>query len=136
MTSAVWLVARGSFSDGNDRYAIAYSYRGLIHARKAEYEHAIADQTDAIARNQNYARAYNARAWAYFKVGNLAQALPDVEKALELHLDDPAALNTRGHIYEAMGRRAEAITDFRKAFAKDPTLSGSLEALKRLHATP
>jgi hypothetical protein len=33
-----------------------------------------------------------------------------------------------------LGRREEAIADFRKALARDPTLKGSAEGLKRLGA--
>jgi lipoprotein NlpI len=72
----------------NPRYADAFNNRGVILARKGNYDKAIDDFTKALEIDSFYADAYYNRGVTWFDKGNLQQALADIEKALNLKPED------------------------------------------------
>ena len=72
----------------NSRYADAYNNRGVILARKGNYDQAIDDFTKALEIDSFYADAYYNRGITWFDKGNLQQALADIGKALHMKPED------------------------------------------------
>jgi tetratricopeptide (TPR) repeat protein len=64
--------------------AMDYRNRGIAHARKKDYDLAIADYSSAIALDPRFTAAYNDRALAYTNKGDFQHAVADVNKAVEL----------------------------------------------------
>jgi len=113
-----------------------YVNRGNAFADKKDYGRAIADYNKAIELDPQNAYAYNGRADTLREAGKPAQGLPDAERALQLDSNNAEFWDTRAQIFAALGRRQEAIADYRRALALDPHMTGSLERLKRLGASP
>ena len=72
----------------NPRYADALNNRGVILARKGNYDQAIDDFTKALEIDSFCADAYYNRGVTWFNKSNLQQALADIEKALNLKPED------------------------------------------------
>ena len=129
-------------SDGNravevdTKDADYYVNRGNAFADNREYDLAIADYNKAIELDPQNAYAYNSRADTLREAGKPAQGLPDAERALQLDSNNAEFWDTRAQIFAATGRRQEAIADYRRALALDPHMTGTLERLKRLGASP
>jgi tetratricopeptide (TPR) repeat protein len=102
--------------------APAYLRRGDTYADRQEYDRAIADYTQAIARQPNYAEAYNNRGYAYYWNGQAEHAIGDFDRAIALRPDYPYAYNNRGAAYMASGQAERAIGDFDRAIALQPDL--------------
>jgi tetratricopeptide (TPR) repeat protein len=113
-----------------------YVNRGNAFADKKEYDRAIADYDKAIELDPQNAYAYNGRADTLREAGKPAQGLPDAERALQLDPNNAEFWDTRAQIFAALGRKQEAIADYRRAVELDPYMTGSLERLKRLGASP
>jgi len=118
-----------------------YNNRAIAYMRLNQYDIAINDFTQAIARHPVDASYkddlyYIDRAWAYHLKGEDAKALPDADKAIAMTPDNPDYIETRGEIYEQLGQRDQAIADYRAALKLDPKKDGSRQGLQRLGATP
>ena len=113
-----------------------YVNRGNAFADNKDYDQAIADYNKAIELDPQNAYAYNSRADTLREAGKPAQGLPDAERALQLDSNNAEFWDTRAQIFAALGRRQELIADYRRALALDPHMTGSLERLKRLGASP
>jgi tetratricopeptide (TPR) repeat protein len=68
----------------NAKDIVAYHNRGEAYGLKGDFDHAIADYTNAIVLDPNYAPAYNSRGRAYVSKGDYVRAVDDVTKAGEL----------------------------------------------------
>ena len=113
-----------------------YVNRGNAFADNKDYDRAIVDYNKAVELDPQNAYAYNSRADTLREAGKPAQGLSDAERALQLDSNNAEFWDTRAQIFAALGRRQEAIADYRRALALDPYMTGSLERLKRLGASP
>ena len=71
--------------------------------RKAMYDRAIADFTQAIRLDPNDTKAYTERGSAYNAKGDNDRAIADFTQALRLNSNDVAAYNNRGNAYYYKG---------------------------------
>jgi tetratricopeptide (TPR) repeat protein len=71
----------------NQNDAKAYRDRGLLLARKREYDPAMSDLNNALSLNSNDAHAFGLRGLVWEKKNDSKRALADLEKAIQL---DPA----------------------------------------------
>ena len=118
-----------------------YNNRAIAYIRLNQYDFAIKDFTQAIAKHSpdsfyNGDLYYIDRAWAYHLKGEDAQALPDANKAVAMRPDDPDFIEARAEIYEKLGQRDKAIADYRASLKLDPKKDGSKQGLKRLGVAP
>jgi tetratricopeptide (TPR) repeat protein/predicted small secreted protein len=88
--------------------------------RKAAYDRAIADFTQAIRLDPYSAMAYVERGDAYNAKGDYDRAIADYSRAIGLDPEDAAAYNDRGLAYVYKGDYDQAIADFSRAIGLDP----------------
>ncbi len=81
---------------GYTRSHLRDPYRGLIYARKGEYDRAIQDYDQAIRLNPNDAQAFNNRGNVYVTKGQYDRAIQDYDQAIRLNPKDAKALLYRG----------------------------------------
>ncbi len=79
---------------------------------------------------------YYDRGNGYRFKGLYDQAIGDYSQAITLRPDYANAYNNRGIAYEHKNQNDQAIADYRMAVKIDPNHQNSLDALKRLGATP
>jgi tetratricopeptide (TPR) repeat protein len=100
--------------------------------RKPAYDRAIAEYTEAIARDPNNATAYFRRAQVYrILAGQYAwpqmtrrvclKAIADYDEAIRLAPTAPAPYVARVNAFGAMGQLDRAIADYTEAIRLDPT---------------
>jgi tetratricopeptide (TPR) repeat protein len=102
--------------------AEAYLARGDQYSTIKDYEHAIADYTQAIRLKPDLAEAYNNRGLAEaleWKDG-MTDAIADYSQAIKLRPDYAYAYNNRGVAYMASGHPDEALRDFNYAIQFQP----------------
>jgi tetratricopeptide (TPR) repeat protein len=90
--------------------------------RKAVYDRAIADYTQALRLDPNIALAYNNRGMAYAGKGDYDRAIADYTQALRLDPNIALAHNNRGMAYADKGDYDWAIADYTQALRIDPDL--------------
>ncbi len=102
--------------------AQAYLSRGDQSSDIKDYDHAIADYSQAIRLNPDYAEAFNNRGLAYSLSGKteMAKAIPDYSQAIKLRPTYAYAYNNRGVAYMASGYPDEALNDFNSAIHLQP----------------
>jgi tetratricopeptide (TPR) repeat protein len=91
-------------------------------ARKAVYEAAIADYSQAIRRDPENAAAYNNRGRAYADTGDYDKAITDLNQAIRLDPKYADAYTNRGLVYNDRKDRDRAIADYSQAIRLDPAL--------------
>lgn len=91
--------------------------RGVAYLNKKDYDHAIADFTEAIRHNPNFAAAYFNRAVAYFGRQDIDPAIADYDEVISLNPKLAAAYRNRGGAYRAKGELGRAKADFDQAQA-------------------
>jgi tetratricopeptide (TPR) repeat protein len=91
--------------------------------RKAVYDRAIADYTQAIRLDPNFAEAYNARGNAYHHKKDYDRAIADYSQAMRLDPNFAEAYNARGLAYSDKGDYDRAIADLDQAIRLDPDLA-------------
>jgi len=92
--------------------------------------------TYIIGRDSEGAWAYYNRGVGYVKKGDYDRAIVDFTKAIEINPEHVLTFSNRGYAYERLGRRADAIADYRRALAIEPNNQYSMDALRRLGASP
>ncbi len=103
--------------------AETYFFIGDISLFKDDYDHAIADYTQAIQLKPDYAEAYDSRGLAYGRKRELDLAIADYDQAIQLKPDDATAYNNRGFAYVFRGDYDRAFTDFDQAIQFEPDLA-------------
>jgi tetratricopeptide (TPR) repeat protein len=76
-----------------------YFAQGNYDYDSGDCQLAIADYSEAIARNPDYAQAYNNRAYTYMILQDYAMALPDLDRAIQIRPGYVNALMNRGDIH-------------------------------------
>ena len=101
-------------------YVNAYNNRGIVYAKKGEFDTAIQDFNIAIELKPDYADAYYNRGIAYRANDDLDTAIQDYTKAIELKPDDAEAHYNRGimwlHQHEWEKAKADLIEAQDKGF--------------------
>jgi len=102
--------------------AEAYLRRGDQYSEIRDFDHAIADYSQAIRLKPNYPEAYNNRGLSYSLFGkiDMPKAIADFSQAIKLRPDYPYAFNNRGVAYMASGYPDEALSDFNHAIQLQP----------------
>lgn len=90
-----------------------YNNRGLIRLRRAEYQAAVADFSNALKAHEE-SMIYVNRARARTLLGENDAALEDAEKALALNPESSRALNQRAIAYLNKGMPGRARQDIEK----------------------
>ncbi|MDR1399494.1 MAG: tetratricopeptide repeat protein [Treponema sp.] len=88
--------------------------------KKAVYDRAIADYTQAIRLDLDNASVYNERGVAYSNKGDNNRAIADYTQALRLAPNYATAYNNRGIAYADKGDYNRAIADYTQALRLDP----------------
>ncbi len=99
--------------------ARACNQRGVVFARRGEYQSALAELTRAIRRDPTCADAFNNRALVYTALGNLGSAASDFGKVVEIRPDFVEGYLHQGRLHAEMNAHDQAIADFTKAIAID-----------------
>ena len=94
--------------------------RGGGDYAKREFDRAVADYSQAIARNPKYAAAFNNRGDAYVIKGDVDPAIADFSQAIALDPNNPVPLNDRGYAYALKGDYDRAIADLNQAIKLKP----------------
>jgi tetratricopeptide (TPR) repeat protein len=100
--------------------AAAFTIRGRAYRAKGDYDHAIADYTEAIRIESNYGLAFYSRGIAYFNKKDYDRAVADYTESLRLAPRDIIALQNRGHAYQAKQNYDSAIADYSEAIRIEP----------------
>jgi tetratricopeptide (TPR) repeat protein len=87
---------------------------------KQEYEAAIRDVSDAIAKSPNADYLYSFRGTAYNESGNKAKALEDFTRAIEIDPAEPYPYRRRGLIKESNEDYSGAVNDLTTAIKLEP----------------
>jgi tetratricopeptide (TPR) repeat protein len=100
--------------------AAAYNGRGAAYFEKDDYDHAIADYTEAIKLDPKFAAAYGNRCFAYFLKRDYDNAIADCNQAIAIDPEYYLVYNTRGIAYAAKGDYDKAIADYTEAAKLNP----------------
>ncbi len=102
--------------------AVEYYNRGVMYAKNGDYDHAIADYTEAIRLDPKYADAYGNRGNAYRDKHDLERAIAEYDAALQIR---PGAIDyfNRGNAYYVKQDYERAIADYTQAILLDPTFA-------------
>jgi tetratricopeptide (TPR) repeat protein len=117
--------------DANSLENRAFSYRQLGQLEKAK-----SDYTQLKLLNPNRVSVYAQLGDIETLNKNFAAALENYSKLIELVPPEGRVYQARASSLEQLGRKDEAIADYRKALGLEPTLTESIEGLKRLGSTP
>jgi tetratricopeptide (TPR) repeat protein len=93
--------------------------------KKAVYDRAIADFTQATRLDPNNAKAYIERGGAYSAKGDYDRAIADYNQALRLDPNNAVAYSNRGKAYSDKGDYDRAIEDHNQALRLNPNFAGA-----------
>ncbi len=93
--------------------------RGLSRTR-ADYDHKLADYTEAIRLHSTYAQAYFNRAVVRGRMTDYAGAFDDYTAAITHNPKQYRALTNRAELLYVAGAFADALRDYEQALALDP----------------
>lgn len=93
---------------------------GRAYYELREYEHAVADFTQAIQLDPNFADAYSNRGNAYRKLYEYDKAFADFAMAIQINPNSAQNYNYRGLTYNDIYDYDKAISDFTLAIRLDP----------------
>ena len=94
--------------------------RGVSKAMQGDYEAAIGDFDESIARNPDYGNTFFNRAEILFEMGRFDEAERDYSEAIRLNPADAVAISGRGHAMFQQGRVQEAVDDFSEVIRLEP----------------
>lgn len=117
--TAIKLYSRIINMSPNSSVALAYNNRGIIKAKKKDYEGAVQDFTNSIEIDPDSAKAYFNRGSALFFKGDWDAAQLDADRAISI---DPKSFcyALRGRIRLKNNNEKGALEDYNEAIALDP----------------
>lgn len=130
----------GKETNPEQKDAVFYHDRGLIHAAAVDFEQAIVEFSRAITLDPKNSVFYYDRGLAYFLMQNFEQALADLSEAVGLDPKNPTFYHDRGMVYHFRGILYDAadifraISDYSKAIALNPKDLEYQESLKLAYA--
>lgn len=98
----------------------AYNGRGAAYFEKDDYDHAIADYTEAIKLDPKFSAAYANRCFAYYLKRDYDNAIADCNQAIAIDPKYYLAYNSRGIAYAAKKDYDKAIADYTEAIKLNP----------------
>jgi tetratricopeptide (TPR) repeat protein len=101
--------------------AYAFNNRAIAFQAEREYQHAIADYTDAIRLDPEFAHAFYNRGTAYHAQGDYDHAIADYSDAIRLDSTYSHAYKNRGLAYQSKGDLDQANADLNEAYRLMPT---------------
>lgn len=93
----------------------AHNNRGVMNAKRGNYQAAVEDCTRSLRVDPGYKNAYVNRAIAYTNQGEYQLAIKDAEALIRLNPQDLSALTLRGTVHQSAGQRDMAMADFELA---------------------
>lgn len=128
-------LALADFADAaqiDNKYADAFYNRCVIYNFKGDYDHAIAECSQAVklgpsanataatggeklGNNRTISDYYSERGFAYLKKDDYLHAMPDLDNAVRLNPNNGRALKSRGLAYQAKGDAARGDADLAAA---------------------
>jgi tetratricopeptide (TPR) repeat protein len=110
--------------DPKYKYAWCYGKRAQLHrlvgledSAQADWQQAIALNTEQINNHPEDAGAYNGRAWELLQIGRLEEAIRDANRAIELDDKNSYSFGTRATAYALSGDWVFALRDFDRSLA-------------------
>lgn len=114
--------------------AEAYRFMGMIHLERRQYDLALEDLEDALARQPGYPDALWGKAQIYLWQGKAKEALEVIDPlASKPPPDAVETLNVRGDIYRRLGRLGDAAADYRRIMKLRPELPEAYVSLALVH---
>jgi tetratricopeptide (TPR) repeat protein len=110
-------------ADSSHDLAVIYFDRALAYKTLKQYDHALADSSQALKLDPKYAHAYFNRGVVLAATGDSAGALRDYSEAIRLDPSNALAYLNRGMIYHAEKNYDAAVADFGKTIALAPKAS-------------
>ena len=125
------------FKEGDKGLVEAYHQRGVLYARKQDWEPALADFAVAISLDPQPAKLHLKRGIVYMNSERPLKAIAEFGKAISLDPLEGEAHANRAQIYKARGRLDEAIEDCTQAIGLIPdwTFARAIAYLTRPNAT-
>jgi tetratricopeptide (TPR) repeat protein len=128
---AAWMLrGRALYASVSDVTYVGENFSGVVtvstvgavvsEEKKAVYDRAIADFTQAIRLDPDNAIAYEERGNAYASKGDYDRAIADFNQAIRINPDYVAAYNNRGNVYNDKGEYDRAIADYTQAIRINP----------------
>jgi len=101
--------------------AVSYYDRGNAYKNLKDYDHALADYSEALKLDPRYAHAYLNRGFVYVAKNDADHALADLNRSIQLDPGETMGYFNRGLVYR-MGKHnpAAAIADFTEVIKRDP----------------
>jgi tetratricopeptide (TPR) repeat protein len=125
-TQAIASEGNPSPNPSNNRIAAAYANRCLVEIQLNQYQSAIEDCTQAIARQPGNGEAYLDRGLAQYRLGHYQAAIADNNQLLTLQPNDLRAYFNRGLAKARLADHEGAIADYQAALERQP--ASSIEA--------
>ncbi|MBW1944332.1 MAG: tetratricopeptide repeat protein, partial [Deltaproteobacteria bacterium] len=104
----------------NPRFAMAYSYRGVVQDVNGRFRKALSDHKEAVDLDPTNAMAYTYLGLAYSHNGKNIQAIENFTRAIQINPRLAMAYYNRGISYSAQDRYDQAILDYDKAIEINP----------------
>jgi tetratricopeptide (TPR) repeat protein len=114
--------------------AISYFDRAIAYRDRKDYDHALADYTDAIKIDPQYADAYLNRGWIYATRGDSKSAIADFTQAIQFKPSSALPFFNRGLAYSGQRNFAAAIPDFDTALTLDANYAPGYRYRGQAHA--
>jgi tetratricopeptide (TPR) repeat protein len=102
--------------------ADAYYNRGEAYFKKQDYEHAIADYSEAVRLDPRFSRAFVARGDSSRLIAEYDRALADLAEAIRLDPKSGSAFSVRGKVYLEQKKYGLAIAEYNEAIRVDANL--------------
>jgi tetratricopeptide (TPR) repeat protein len=102
-----------------------FNNRGNVYFEKGDYDHAIADYSEAIRLDPNVAIYYSNRGMAYSNKNDYDRAIADYSEAIRLDPNDAKEYRNRGVAYSNTRDYDRAIVDFNEAIRLDPNYASA-----------
>jgi TonB family protein len=109
-----------------------YQQRADAHAKKGEFQLAVADYDKAAEMRGDDPVIFLNRAKAHVGMESFGRSVEDFSKALELEPRSAEIYVNRGASFEKLGDDDKAMADYRKALEIDPRNAAAAGSLKRL----
>jgi tetratricopeptide (TPR) repeat protein len=118
--AAWWKRFQETYKSSFPKNARDYQWRGRTHARKGQYDKAIAEYDVALRLDPQFAEAYLGRGAAYQQKGSYEEAISDFSYAIQLKPQDAMAYTNRGTAYLQKRDFDAAVADYDHAIQLNP----------------
>jgi tetratricopeptide (TPR) repeat protein len=113
-------IANVSGQESYNYYALEYFKKSLECLVVGDYDNAIVNCAQVLARDPNSAVTYTIRARAYYEKGNMARAIEDCNQAIRIDRNNISAYLIRGNAYVMTGDKTRALRDWQAVLRLNP----------------